>query len=116
MDYLGIEKFMVLGSVLVVMIWNLLRKAEHRVTCATFPSSGHQSHPDIYFQNNISGWMQNLIQNNPKITLDIATKFLNNMYTKRADFVFTVDKDFVRNCETPILICQTISCSSICYS
>ena len=34
----------------------------------------------------------------------MATKFLNNMYTKRADFVFTVDRDFVRNCETPILI------------
>jgi len=46
----------------------------------------------------------NLIKNNPKITLDMATEFLNNMYTKRADFVFTVDRDFVRNCETPILI------------
>ena len=27
-----------------------------------------------------------------------------NMYTKRANFVFTVDRDFVRNCQTPVLI------------
>ncbi len=26
------------------------------------------------------------------------------MYTKRADFVFTVDRDFVRNCPTPVLV------------
>ena len=26
------------------------------------------------------------------------------MYTKRADFVFTVDRDFVRNCQTPVLV------------
>ena len=107
MDYLGIEKFMVLGFCIGgPLIWNLLRKAKHRVTCATLvhPSGFTSSHPDIYFQNNITGWMPNLIQNNPKITLDMATKFLDNMYTKRADFVFTVDRDFVRNCETPILI------------
>jgi hypothetical protein len=26
------------------------------------------------------------------------------MYKKHADFVFTVDRDFVRNCQTPILV------------
>jgi len=30
--------------------------------------------------------------------------FLTNMYTKRADFVFTVTRDFVRACQTPILV------------
>ena len=30
--------------------------------------------------------------------------FLNEMYTKRADFVFTVSRDFVRACQTPILV------------
>jgi len=30
--------------------------------------------------------------------------FLTNMYTKRADFVFTVTRDFVRSCQTPILV------------
>jgi hypothetical protein len=31
-------------------------------------------------------------------------EFLRNMYTKRADFVFTVSRDFVRDCQTPVLV------------
>jgi hypothetical protein len=33
-----------------------------------------------------------------------AGAFLENMYRKNADFVFTVTRDFVRQCQTPILI------------
>jgi hypothetical protein len=36
--------------------------------------------------------------------MEMVSDYLNNMYTKRADFVFTVDRDFVRNCQTPVLI------------
>ena len=107
MDELGIEKFKVIGFCIGgPMIWNLLKSANHRVICATLvhPSGFISSHPDIYFQNNIKGWAPVFIKNNPDITLDMAAEFLKNMYTKRADFVFTVDRDFVRNCDTPVLI------------
>jgi hypothetical protein len=30
--------------------------------------------------------------------------FLTHMYLDRADFVFTVSRDFVRGCQTPVLI------------
>ena len=30
--------------------------------------------------------------------------FLDKMYRSSADFVFTVTRDFVRNCQTPVLI------------
>jgi hypothetical protein len=30
--------------------------------------------------------------------------FLTNMYRARADFVYTVTRDFVRGCQTPILV------------
>jgi hypothetical protein len=30
--------------------------------------------------------------------------FLNKMYRSNADFVFTVTRDFVRNCQKPILV------------
>jgi hypothetical protein len=29
------------------------------------------------------------------------------MYRTNADFVFTVTRDFVRSCQTPVLICTT---------
>jgi hypothetical protein len=36
--------------------------------------------------------------------MDHVSQYLTNMYTKKADFVFTVDRDFVRNRQTPILV------------
>ena len=36
------------------------------------------------------------------------------MYTKRADFVYTVTRDFVRSCQTPILACRTCSGAPVC--
>jgi hypothetical protein len=33
-----------------------------------------------------------------------AGSFLENMYRRNADFVFTVTRDFVRQCQTPILV------------
>jgi hypothetical protein len=36
--------------------------------------------------------------------MEQAGVFLENMYRKNADFVFTVTRDFVRNCRTPILV------------
>ena len=36
--------------------------------------------------------------------MEMVHDFLTNMYTKRADFVYTVTRDFVRSCQTPILV------------
>jgi hypothetical protein len=36
--------------------------------------------------------------------MDMVDRYLHAMYTSRADFVFTVTRDFVRNCQTPVLI------------
>src|SRR6266511_236782 len=40
----------------------------------------------------------------PDITMDMVDAFLNKMYRTNADFVFTVTRDFVRSCQTPILV------------
>jgi hypothetical protein len=36
--------------------------------------------------------------------MEMADAFLNQMYRTNADFVFTVTRDFVRSCQTPILV------------
>lgn len=107
MDHLGIDRFLVLGFCIAgPMIWNLLKRAGDRVVAATLvhPSGYTSSHPDYYYSNNIKNWAPDLIARRPEITLEMASEFLHNMYTKRADFVLTVDRDFVRNCQTPVLI------------
>ena len=52
----------------------------------------------------MKGWGPQLCARRPDITMDLVHEFLTNMYTKRADFVFTVTRDFVRACQTPILV------------
>ena len=36
--------------------------------------------------------------------MKMAEEFLEKMYRTNADFVFTVSREFVRGCETPVLI------------
>jgi hypothetical protein len=40
----------------------------------------------------------------PDITMAMVDKFLTKMYHTNPDFVYTVTRDFVRNCQTPVLI------------
>ena len=107
MDHLGIDRFMVMGFCIGgPLIWNLLKRAGERVASAVLvhPSGYSASVPNLFFQNNINGWAPGFRQQRPDITQEMVRDYLNNMYTKRADFVFTVDRDFVRGCQTPVLV------------
>ena len=107
MDHLGIDEFLVMGFCIGgPMIHNLLRLAQERVVAAALmqPSGFDPEHPDIFYQNNISGWGPPLCEKQPDITMDMVHDFLTSMYTSRAEFVFTVSRDFVRALQTPLLI------------
>ncbi|MBS0223923.1 MAG: alpha/beta hydrolase [Proteobacteria bacterium] len=107
MDHLGIRQFMVMGFCIGgPFIWNLLRRASDRVVAAVLVQpSGHRPElPNQFYENNMKGWGAGLIARRPEVTMDQVSAFLTNMYSKRADFVFTVTRDFVRACQTPILI------------
>ena len=107
MDHLGIDKFLVMGFCIGgPFIWNLLKRAPDRIIAAVLaqPSGYRASLPDQFFQNNIKGWAPGLMERRPDITLAQVEAFLSKMYRSNADFVFTVSRDFVRNCQTPVLI------------
>ena len=107
MDHLGIREFMVLGFCIGgPFIWNLLKRAPGRVVAAILaqPSGFRPAMPDLFYQNNIKGWGPGLCERRPEVTMDRVDAFLDKMYRSNADFVFTVTRDFVRNCQTPILV------------
>ncbi len=108
MDHLGIDKFMVMGFCIGgPFIWNLLKRAGDRVVAAVpvQPSGYRHEMPNLSYTNNMKGWGPELCQRRPDITMAQVDAFLKNMYTgERADFVYTVSRDFVRNCQTPLLI------------
>ena len=107
MDYLGIGKFMVLGFCIGgPFIWNLLRRAPDRIVAAVLaqPSGSRPEMRDLFYDNNMKGWGPELVKRRPDITMEMVDKFLTKMYRTNPDFVFTVTRDFVRNCQTPVLI------------
>ena len=107
MDHLRIDKFMVMGFCIGgPFIWNLLKRSPDRVAAAVLaqPSGFRKEMPDLFYQNNIQGWGPDLVKRRPDITMDMVEKFLTKMYRTNADFVFTVTRDFVRKCPTPVLI------------
>jgi pimeloyl-ACP methyl ester carboxylesterase len=107
MDHLGIDKFMVMGFCIGgPLVWNLLKRAPDRVVAAVLaqPSGWRPEMPTLSYDGNMAGWGPDLVKRRPDITMDMVQKFLTKMYRNNPDFVFTVTRDFVRNCKTPVLI------------
>jgi pimeloyl-ACP methyl ester carboxylesterase len=107
MDHLGIDKFMVLGFCIGgPFIWNLLKRAPDRIVAAVLvqPSGSRPQMRDLFYENNMQGWGPALTAKRPEITMEMVDKFLTKMYRTDPDFVFTVTRDFVRTCQTPVLI------------
>src|SRR5262244_3148391 len=107
MDHLGIDKFMVMGFCIGgPFIWNLLRRAPDRVVAGVLaqPSGSRPEMRDLFYENNMKNWGPELVRRRPDITMETVDKFLTKMYRTNPDFVFTVTRDFVRNCQTPVLI------------
>src|SRR5712675_442708 len=107
MDHLGIDKFMVMGFCIGgPFIWNLLRRAPDRIVAAVLaqPSGSRPEMRDLFYDNNMKGWGAELVKRRPDLTMETVDKFLTTMYRTNPDFVFTVTRDFVRQCQTPVLI------------
>src|SRR5712675_740747 len=107
MDHLGIQKFMVMGFCIGgPFIWNLLRRAPDRVVAAVLaqPSGWRPELPNLSYETNMTGWGPEFVKRRPGVTMETVDKFLTKMYRTKPDFVFTVTRDFVRSCQTPVLI------------
>ena len=107
MDHLGIDKFMVMGFCIGgPFIWNLLERAPNRIVAAVLaqPSGSRPEARGLFYETNMKGWGPEFVERRPEITMEMVEKFLTKMYRTDDDFVFTVTRDFVRNCQTPLLI------------
>jgi pimeloyl-ACP methyl ester carboxylesterase len=107
MDHLGIDKFMVLGFCIGgPFIWNLMKRAPNRVVAAVpaQPVGFRPEMPNVMFDASMTGWGAELVKRRPEITTAMVEKFVTRMFRTDADFVFTVTRDFVRTCQTPVLV------------
>jgi pimeloyl-ACP methyl ester carboxylesterase len=107
MDHLGINKFVVMGFCIGgPFIWNLLKRAPDRVVAAVLaqPVGFRPEMPTLLYDGSMMGWGPDLVKRRPDLNMDMVQKYLTKMYRTNADFVFTVTRDFVRQCQTPVLI------------
>lgn len=107
MDHLKIDRFMVVGYCIgQPFIWNLIKRVGGRVVAAVLAQpSGHRPEmPTQFYDRNMEGWGPGLAKRDPKVTMDQVSAFLKKMYLDNPDFVFTVTRDFVKACKTPILV------------
>jgi pimeloyl-ACP methyl ester carboxylesterase len=107
MDHLGIDKFMVLGFCIAgPFIWNLIKRAPNRVVAAVpaQPVGFRPELPTALYDSQKTGWAANLVKRRSDITDAMADQFLTRMFRTDPDFVFTVTRDFVKSCQTPVLV------------
>ena len=107
MDHLRIDRFFVMGFCIGgPFVWNAIKRGGNRVVAGVLaqPSGWRPEMPTLNYDTNMAGWGPELVKRRPEITMQMVDTFLTSMYKKNADFVFTVTRDFVRNCRTPVLI------------
>ncbi len=107
LDHLGVNKFLVKGFCIgCPCIVNLLKRAPDRVVAAVLaqPVGFRPEMPTLLYDGSMTGWGPDLVKRRPDIKMDMVEKYLTRMYRTNPDFVLTVTRDFVRSCQTPVLI------------
>ena len=108
MDHLGIDNFMVMGFCIGgPFIGGLLKRAPNRIPAAVMaqpvgwrPEMREPNYPGAFWRT----WGPALIAKRPEITMQTTDQFVTRMFETNPDFLFTVTRDFMRSCQTPILV------------
>ncbi|MEA2939233.1 MAG: hypothetical protein QOC56_2737 [Alphaproteobacteria bacterium] len=106
MDHLGIRQFLFFGNCIGgPFALKLMEKAPERVVAAVLSQPvGHRpENPDVMYKSS-QAWAKEFRERRPEVSMETIDKYLHNLYHARADFVYSVSRDFVRNCQTPMLV------------
>jgi hypothetical protein len=49
-------------------------------------------------------WAPELLARRPDLTMETLEAYLHNLFRVQPDFVYSVSRDFVRSCRTPLLV------------
>ena len=103
MDHLGINQFHTAGMCIGgPYCMGLIQAAPQRVTSAVlFQTIGLDDNRQAFFDM-FDGWADALKPVRPEVSPDAWESFKNSMYS--GDFLFNVSREFVSNCQTPLLV------------
>ena len=107
MDHLGIREFAYMGYCIGgCFAGKLLERAPERVVAAVFCQTvGHwPDDPDVMYRSGRDTWAPDLLARRPDLDQVAIEKYLHNLYRANPDFLYSVSRDVIRNCQTPILV------------
>ena len=107
MDHLGIQEFAFMGYCIGgCFAGKLLERAPERVVAAVFCQSvGHYPEdPDVMYRSGMQTWAPELLSRRPDLNETELDPYLHNLYQTNPDFLYSVSRDLIRNCQTPMLV------------
>jgi pimeloyl-ACP methyl ester carboxylesterase len=107
MDHLGIGEFAFMGFCIGgCFAGKLIEQAPERIAAAVFCQSvGHfPEDPDVMYRSGQDVWAPELLPHRPDLDQDAIDKYLHNLYRVNPDFLYSVSRDVIRTCQTPILV------------
>jgi pimeloyl-ACP methyl ester carboxylesterase len=107
MDHLGIRQFFFFGNCIGgPFAMKLMERAPQRVAAAVLSQPvGHRpENPDVMYNSGRNVWAKEFRERRPDVAMETIEKYLHNLFRVRADFVYSVPRDFARTCQTPMLI------------
>jgi pimeloyl-ACP methyl ester carboxylesterase len=107
MDHLGIQKFVFFGNCIGgSFALKLMERAPDRVVAGVLSQPiGHRpENPDVMFNSGRDNWAKEFRARRPDVSMETIEKYLHKLYRAYPDFVYSVTRDFVRGCETPMLV------------
>ncbi|MGH7916876.1 MAG: alpha/beta fold hydrolase [Candidatus Binataceae bacterium] len=104
LDHLGIQRCHIMGGCIgSSYCLSLIQAAPQRISAGVLQNPiGRSVENGTAFQEMFDGWAKNLKSAHSEIAAQGFESFRENMYG--GDFVFSVSHDFVRGCQTPLLI------------
>jgi len=107
MDHLGIDEFAYMGYCIGgCFAGKLLERAAERVAAVVFCQTvGHRpDDPDVMYRSGRDGWAPGLLAQRSDLEQGAVDQYLHNLYRVTPDFLYSVSRGFIRNCETPMLV------------
>src|SRR5450755_2205261 len=107
MDHLGIRQFLFFGNCIGgSFALKLMERAPERIVAAVLSQPiGHRpENPGVMYDSGRDGWAKEFRTRRPDVSMETIEKYLHNLYRVRSDLVYSVSREFVRNCQTPMLV------------
>jgi pimeloyl-ACP methyl ester carboxylesterase len=107
MDHLGVRQFLFFGNCIAgSFALKLMERAPDRVVAAVLSQPiGHRpENPDVMYNSGRDVWAKEFLPKRPDVSMDSIEPYLHNLYRARPDFAYSVSRDFVRACQTPMLV------------